>query len=135
MNRPKSVKIGYKDYTVEEAPGPLMNNENLCYGYIDYTSGEIKIANGHSKDVDDNTFIHECIHGMGDVYDIGLSEAKVAKLAGAFQAFIKDNPEVFNEVSREDTCTKTVNTIIMHLRHDNSDNADKIRKIINSAGE
>ena len=111
MNRPKSVKIGYKDYTVAEAPGPLMNNENLCYGYIDYISGEIKIANGHSKDVDDNTFIHECIHGMGDVYDIGLSEAKVAKLAGAFQAFIKDNPEVFKSIDINIDCKSCVDLV------------------------
>ena len=98
MNIPKKVKIGYKDYEVIQASGPLENNNKLCYGCIDYDSGKLNIATDYSTDTINNTFIHECLHGIDDVTEIGLTEEQINTLAGGIYAWIKDNPKIFKEV-------------------------------------
>jgi len=101
VNITEKVKIGFKDYKVIQAPGPLVNDNSLVYGYIEYDNGEIHIANDHSIDTDNNTFVHECLHGIDDVVGIGLTEEQVNKLAGGVYAWIKDNPDIFASSIKE----------------------------------
>lgn len=95
MNIPEIVKIGFKDYTVIQAHGPLESANKLCYGCIDYDSGKLNINSDYSVDTTNNTFIHECLHGIDDVAGIGLTEDQVNTLAGGIYAWIKDNPNIF----------------------------------------
>jgi hypothetical protein len=95
MNIPDKVKIGYKDFKINKVDGEVIEDDEICYGVIYNDKGFINISGKYSEDLQKCTVIHECIHGIDNVFDIGLKEEQVEKLAKGLYGFIKDNPEVF----------------------------------------
>ena len=100
MKIPDKVKIGFKDYTVNRIDGPVISDNCVCYGDVTYDTGIIRLQDtGLSEDMKQCCFIHECIHGINDIFDIGLSEEQTTMLGKGLYGLIKDNPEMFkNEV-------------------------------------
>lgn len=45
------------------------------------------------------TLIHEIIHGLDEMYCIGLKEKQVVKLGNAFYRLVRDNPQMFETAS------------------------------------
>lgn len=43
------------------------------------------------------TFLHEIIHGLDEMYCIGLKEKQVEKLGTALYILLQDNPKMFGE--------------------------------------
>lgn len=97
MNIPNKVKIGYKDYTVNKVDGEVTEGNTVCYGVIHYDDGIIDISKKYSEDQQKCALIHECIHGIDDVFDIGLSEKQTEKMGKGLYGFMKDNPNIFND--------------------------------------
>ena len=98
MYIPDKVKIGFKDYIVNKIDGPVVSGDSVCYGDVAYDTGIIRLQNANlSKDMKQCCLIHECIHAIDDITEIGLTEEQVRKLSKGLYGFIKDNPEVFNE--------------------------------------
>ncbi len=95
MKIPDKAKIGFKDYDIDKEQSNLDDGARLSYGRIEFDAGKILISNKYSKDIQLCTFIHEVIHGIDDIFEIGLEEEQVVKLGKGFYQFIKDNPEVF----------------------------------------
>ena len=95
MKIPKSVKIGYKDFTVNMVDTDVVSENKVCYGSIDYNKGVINLSTLHSIDQQQCTFIHESLHGIDEIAETELSEDQVRKLAKGIYQMIKDNPEVF----------------------------------------
>lgn len=93
---PEKVKIGYKDYKVNMKDGNVIDDNALCYGNIEYDKGNINLSKLYTADQQKCTLIHECIHGIDDIFDIDLSEEQIEKLGKGVYGFIKDNPEIFN---------------------------------------
>lgn len=93
---PEKISILYKDYRVIQEQN-IHNGSDDLYGQIDYCSQVIRIDEQYSAEQKKATLIHEIIHGLDDMYQIGLGEKKVSKLGVAFYQLIKDNPELFRE--------------------------------------
>ncbi len=41
------------------------------------------------------TLCHEMLHGLDEMYSIGLKEKQIEKLGNALYMLIRDNPELF----------------------------------------
>lgn len=94
MRIPDKVKILYKNYTVVRAHN-VHNEHNDLYGQIDYGRQVIELDGQYPDEQQKATLIHEVVHGLDDMYRIGLGEKVVERLGVALYQFIKDNPEVF----------------------------------------
>ncbi|AGK97400.1 hypothetical protein [Clostridium pasteurianum] len=95
MNIPESVKIGYKIFDVNKIETNVISDNKVCYGEIQYDNGIINISKKYSEDQQKCTFLHEVIHGIDDIFEIGLEEDQVRKIAKGIYLLIKDNSEIF----------------------------------------
>jgi hypothetical protein len=87
---PDSVKIGPFTYTVKWHKKIVDNGED-CWGTIKYGAGLINLERGLPEARALTVFFHECIHGLDDLAQIGLSEKQILRLAPALTAFLVDN--------------------------------------------
>ena len=98
------VKIGEYIYTVEYGK----NTGSGYIGYIDYEKGKIKIKNTLHYRKTIETLLHEIIHGIVDYYMLrkvikdDYEEYFVDVMAKAIHALLKDNPELVEDIIRED---------------------------------
>ena len=97
MNIPDKIKIGYRDYKLEEwkqtvasandAHGQFFAKE----GIIGYTVEEKGVSHA-------NTIIHECLHGIIYQWNMDLEEKVeelvVSGLANGLTTIFVDNPEL-----------------------------------------
>ena len=95
MKIPKNVKILYKNYAVEYADN-LHDGGRDLYGQIQYVPEKILLNSASSEEQHKATLIHEALHGLDELYNIGLKENQVEKLGVAFYMLVKDNPEMFD---------------------------------------
>lgn len=98
MRIPDKVKILYKDYGIEEQNN-LHNNCGDLYGQIHYLPEKILLNSESSQEQKQATLIHEIIHGLDEMYCIGLKEKQVEKLGNAFYMLVRDNPQMFETAS------------------------------------
>lgn len=99
MNIPSSVRIVGTDYPIT-MESRLNNGEKLAYGHIDYEQSQMQINPDYSRQQQEETFLHEVIHGICDklkIKTVNDDEDVVDGLATGLYAFIKDNPDVFKE--------------------------------------
>lgn len=96
MQIPEKVKILYKEYTVEEQEN-IHDGEADLYGQIHYLPQRIILNADCSDKQKEATLLHEVIHGLDEMYGIGLKEKQVDKLGNALYMLIKDNPHMFGE--------------------------------------
>ncbi|WP_270396283.1 hypothetical protein [Mediterraneibacter massiliensis] len=94
MRIPEKVKILYKEYDVEEQ-GNLHNSGGDLYGQIHYLPEKIFLNADSSNEQKKATLVHEIVHGLDEMYMIGLKEKQVEKLGNAIYMLIRDNPQVF----------------------------------------
>ncbi len=98
MKIPKTIKIGWRTYTIKFVDERRDEKGEFLDGEIDFTNHIIYIVNNLLSDEQTVTFLHEIIHGVfysqchsdwGDNEDLieGVSE-------GLFQ-LMKDNPKLF----------------------------------------
>lgn len=93
---PEQVKILYKYYNVRKTEN-LHDGEDDLYGIIEHGEQTIDIDPQYSWNQQKCTLIHEVIHGLDDLYGIGLKEKQVERLGIALYQFIEDNPHIFKE--------------------------------------
>lgn len=91
---PGSVKILYKKYGIEMVDN-LHDKGNELYGQIEYLPQKIYLNSKSSEEQRKATLIHEIIHGLDEMYNIGLKEKQVEKLGNAVYMLVRDNPEMF----------------------------------------
>lgn len=96
MRIPDKVKILYKEYGIEEQNN-LHDNGGDLYGQIHYLPEKILLNSESSQEQKQATLIHEIVHGLDEMYCIGLKEKQVEKLGNAFYMLICDNPQLFKE--------------------------------------
>lgn len=94
MTIPEKVHILYKTFSIEETDN-LHDGGGDLYGQIHYLPEQIMLNKAASREQKEATLIHEAIHGMDDIFSIGLKEHQVEKLGTAVYMFIKDNPGMF----------------------------------------
>lgn len=94
----ENVKIGYREFKVVKTNSPIIEDDKVYYGNIYFDTGTINLSTcNYSEDQQKCTFIHECLHGIDEITESGLTEDQVRKMAKGLYAFIKDNPNVFSE--------------------------------------
>lgn len=96
MTIPEKVKILYKTYEVTGEEN-LHDEKTDLYGQIRYIEEVIALNNASSDEQKKATLIHEVLHGIDEMYRVGLEEEQIEKLGNAIYMFIKDNPEMFKE--------------------------------------
>ncbi len=96
MNIPEQVKILYKNYRIEKRE-ELHDGAEELYGQIQYLEEKILLRENVSEERQEATLCHEMLHGLDDMYSIGLKEKQVEKLGNALYMLILDNPEIFRQ--------------------------------------
>ena len=91
---PDMIKILYKEYVIEQQEN-LHDSGGDLYGQIQYLPEKIFLNAASSEEQKKATLIHELIHGIDEMYNIGLKEKQVERLGNAFYMLIKDNPQMF----------------------------------------
>jgi uncharacterized protein YaaW (UPF0174 family) len=81
MKIPKTLKIGGVVYKIE-----LVRMDNLC-GEYDATTGTIRINPDMPQDLQEETLIHEALHGINNELD----EREIEFLSQALYQMLKDN--------------------------------------------
>lgn len=94
MNIPEKIKLLHKEYVVEEIAN-LHDEESDLYGQIQYLPEKILLNTDASEEQKKATLLHEVIHGLDEIYSIGLEEEQVKKLGNALYMLQKDNQELF----------------------------------------
>lgn len=96
MKIPNHVSILYKNYEIIQQEN-LHNEGDDLYGQIHYLSEKIILNIASTEEQKKATLIHELVHGLDEMYNIGLKEKQVEKLGNAFYMMVKDNPHMFKE--------------------------------------
>ena len=94
---PDSVNILFKKYTVCRDNNMRDDKGNLLYGQIDHIEQMITLNEDAGLEQQKATLMHEMVHGLDDLYSIGLKEKQVEKLGTALYMLVRDNPEMFAE--------------------------------------
>ncbi|MBQ9827629.1 MAG: hypothetical protein IJM62_02995 [Lachnospiraceae bacterium] len=94
---PDSVNILFKKYTVCRDNNMRDDKGNLLYGQIDHIEQLITLNENAGLEQQRATLMHEMVHGLDDLYSIGLKEKQVEKLGTALYMLVRDNPEMFAE--------------------------------------
>ncbi|MBQ8054488.1 MAG: hypothetical protein IJ198_11895 [Lachnospiraceae bacterium] len=94
---PDTVKILFKKYTVCRDNNMRDDKGNLLYGQIDHIEQLITLNEDAGLEQQKATLMHEMVHGLDDLYSIGLKEKQVEKLGTALYMLVRDNPEMFAE--------------------------------------
>ena len=95
MNIPSTVKIGGLLFTVKEKANEIRDNSRS--GSSCGNTQQISIDKDISQQFKETTFIHEVLHQLDFVYNIGLEHQQIFQLEAGIYAFIKDNPNMFKE--------------------------------------
>ena len=90
MKIPREVKIGWKKYKVALA-NEALNSGEVLYGQIDYDRQTITLRQSNTDEQNEETLIHEVLHGISDMYGMEMTEDFVARLSNALYTFLKDN--------------------------------------------
>lgn len=122
MNIPEKIKIGYKDFKVNKIAGEVINDNQVCYGFINHNNGIINISTLYSDDQQKCTFIHECMHGIDEIVEANLTEDQIRRMSKGLYDFIKSNPQMFMECIDE-------------IISPSKDHIKKIEEIFNSKAE
>lgn len=93
----KKIKIGYKEYEVIKK-NEVIELPSECYGRIDYDRETIEISTKFSQKQQNQTLLHEIIHGIFeklDMYELEKDEKLVDQLSKELYMLITDNPHIF----------------------------------------
>ena len=88
------IKIGHIVYRVKRVK-ELKVDGNDCHGYIDYNKQTIFLKTEFPLKQQE-TLLHEMIHGLSEFSNIGLSERQVGALANCLIMVMQDNPHLIN---------------------------------------
>ena len=94
---PDSVNILFKKYTVRHDNNMRNDKGDLLYGQIDHIEQLITLNEAAGIEQQKATLMHAMVHGLDELYGIGLKEKQVEKLGTALYMLLRDNPEMFAE--------------------------------------
>lgn len=91
------IKIGSMEYEVVKTDKPILLDDQACNGIIDYEKLFIGISTNRAEQKQEETFIHEILHGIINDRNLILEDEEmvVEEISKGLYQVIKDNPEVF----------------------------------------
>lgn len=97
MDKPETVKIGTRTYTIKHQGRLAGDCLGLCFAPSGKAKGLILIKTGQTPRNEFDTIIHEVLHGICDQKNLKLEhdeeERIVTALANGLTRFFKDNPD------------------------------------------
>ena len=97
MAKIKTIKLGYKNYTIKK-PKKISEFSGEYYGTCDNHKTVIRIADKFCKDIKNQCFIHEILHCLCHQFgllELNKDEHTIDLLAKGIYEAIKDNPNIF----------------------------------------
>lgn len=92
MRIPKKVRIGPYDYDLAYKETLLSDNHDaVLWGHCDFERQTIYLTTNMVSQRRETAFMHEVIHAIDDLCEIGLEERQVRALAPALVSFLKEN--------------------------------------------
>ena len=88
------IKIGWKEYSIkftEDRVYMEICSNNEAFGVIDYDNQEIEITTRYGEDTSKCALIHEALHGIDEMHQLGLTEERVIAISNALYTVLKDN--------------------------------------------
>lgn len=91
------IKIGPMEYEVKKIDEPILLDNQVCNGIIDYENLSILIYKNRAIQKQEETFIHEVLHGIINERNLILEDEEmiVEELSKGLYQVIKDNKEIF----------------------------------------
>ena len=92
MKIPNKVNIGgiIYDVTVEKFQHNSLTEDKL-WGNIDHGKCKIYLNDNIDKQVLDQVFFHEVLHGIENEYQIKIRDADIDRISHGLTQFLKDN--------------------------------------------
>lgn len=100
---PGKVKIGYRDYTVEDWHPAIAGAVSL-YGKTSHPPAIIYVDQSYGDVHSASTFLHEIFHGIWSMYDLPEGEGEqseerfVGRISIAFASLGRDNPGLLTRI-------------------------------------
>ncbi|GAA0100802.1 hypothetical protein UT300012_15170 [Paraclostridium bifermentans] len=97
MEITNKIKIGSMEYEVKKTDEPILLDNQACNGIIDYENLSILIYKNRAIQKQEETFIHEVLHGIIHERNLILEDEEiiVEELSKGLYQAIKDNKEIF----------------------------------------
>lgn len=91
------VKIGSMEYEVIKTDKPILLDDKVCNGIIDYENLFIEISTNRAAQKQEETFIHEVLHGIIRERNLILEDEEmvVEEISKGLYQVIKDNIDIF----------------------------------------
>lgn len=91
------IKIGSMEYEVIKTDKPILLDNEVCNGVIDYENLFIEINTNRAIQKQEETFIHEILHGIIHERNLILEDEEkiVEEISKGLYQVIKDNIEIF----------------------------------------
>lgn len=96
MTRPTRIRIIGKEHEISYLPTgheELKDGADTFAGRIDNDRQRIIIEDGQTTSSEQDTLLHEVLHGIESAMDLDLEESKVRRMATGLLAVLKDNPD------------------------------------------
>lgn len=87
---PEVVRVLGRDVVVD-----VVDELPRAFGEYDYETQIVRIVRGQHPAFEADTLLHELIHAIDDVMQLGLKERQVHCVASGVIALLKDNPDLF----------------------------------------
>ena len=94
MNIPEKIRVLHQTYRVSEVDN-LHDRADDLYGQVQYLEERILLNSGASGESKKAALMHETIHVIDEMFQIGLEEKQVEQLGVGIYNLIRDNPEMF----------------------------------------
>lgn len=94
--KPLSIRIIGKRHVIDWLPSghaELSEGEDTFAGRIDHDRQRILMEDGQTLEAEQDTLLHEVLHGVERAMDLDLEETKVHRIATGLLAVLKDNPD------------------------------------------
>jgi hypothetical protein len=86
---PTSLRIVGREFEVK-----MLDEYEGQVGGVDHPSCTINIKSGQQKLLEADTILHEAVHVLDEIFQLGLTERHVYCLTGGIIALLRDNPEL-----------------------------------------
>lgn len=97
MDIKSNIKIGSMVYRIEITNEPILMNCQECKGIIEYDDLVIRISDKIASQRQEETFIHEVLHGIIRERNLNLEDEEiiVEELSKGLYQVIRDNKGIF----------------------------------------
>ena len=90
MKIPRKVKVGAIPYRVQ-CKREVTDGSRRLVAAADHKRQLIEISNDDGPQQQEDSFWHETLHCLSDVFHVDLTETQICILTPALHAFLKDN--------------------------------------------